>query len=172
MPAPSTRIDELKRRVDEDPASLAFAALGEEYRRLGKLAEAVEACRAGLPRHPEYVSARVTLARALLELGDQEAARVEFERVIRQAPENLAAIRGLAEICRRPAEGLGAAAAAARSQAQETPGAALAPAVVSEAVEAGRPSVDAEPTAVGPEAAAGLRRFLDDIRRTRAELGR
>ena len=84
-----------------DPASIAFAALAEEYRRLGRHEEAVEICRSGLQRHPAYLSARVTLGRALIEIGDYEAAREELETVLRSAPENLAAIRGLALIHER-----------------------------------------------------------------------
>jgi tetratricopeptide (TPR) repeat protein len=98
------RLEELKRRVQRDPASISFAALAEEYRRLGRLEEAVDACRAGLQRHPAYVSARVTLGRALMEMGDYEAATSELEQVLRVAPENLAAIRALAEIHRRRGE--------------------------------------------------------------------
>jgi tetratricopeptide (TPR) repeat protein len=96
--AENPRIEELRRRVQEDPASIAFAALAEEYRRQGRYDEAVEACHAGLQRHPAYMSARVTLGRALIETGDLAAAREQFETVLRSAPENLAAIRGLAQI--------------------------------------------------------------------------
>ncbi|MGE3276114.1 MAG: tetratricopeptide repeat protein [Vicinamibacterales bacterium] len=95
---------ELRRRIQADPASLAFAQLGEEYRRAGRYDEAVETCRAGLARHPEYLSARVTLGRALLEIGELEAAQEELAAVLRAAPENLAAIRGLAEIHQRRGE--------------------------------------------------------------------
>ena len=58
------RIDELKRRVQQDPASIAFAALADQDRRAGLFHDAVETCRAGLQRHPAYVSARVTLGRS------------------------------------------------------------------------------------------------------------
>ena len=83
------------------PASIAFAALAEEYRRAGRFEEAIAACTAGLVRHPAYLSAHVTLGRALLEVGRFEDAREELEHVLRLAPENLAAIRGLAEIHHR-----------------------------------------------------------------------
>jgi tetratricopeptide (TPR) repeat protein len=96
--ADSPRIQELRRRVQQDPASLAFAPLAEELRRTGQLAEAVATCRTGLIRHPEYVSARATLGRALLDQGDFEAALVELTTVLQSAPEHLAALRGVAEI--------------------------------------------------------------------------
>lgn len=93
-----SRIEELERRVRQDPASIAFGALAEEYRRAGRLEEAIAACRAGLERHPSYLSARVTLGRALQDLGQRADARAEFEYVLSLAPDNLAAIRGLAEL--------------------------------------------------------------------------
>jgi tetratricopeptide (TPR) repeat protein len=95
------RIEELKRRVQSDPASIAFAALAEEFRRSGRFEEAIATCTAGLVRHPAYLSAHVTLGRALIEVGRYEDAREELEHVLRLAPENLAAIRGLAEIHHR-----------------------------------------------------------------------
>ena len=92
------RIDELKRRLDQDPSSIAFAQLAEALRRTGRIEEAIEACRGGLVHHPAYLSAHVTLGRALIEHGELEAARAELKEVLAAAPENLAAIRGLAEI--------------------------------------------------------------------------
>ena len=99
-----TRLEELKRRVERDPASISFAGLAEEYRKLGRYAESIAACRAGLMRHPSYASARVTLGRSLVEVGELDAAAAELEEVLRVAPENLAAIRTLADIHRRRAE--------------------------------------------------------------------
>jgi len=94
----TTRLEELRRRVQRDPASISFAALAEEYRRLGQFGDAIDTCRAGLLRHPAYVSARVTLGRALIEVGAYDEAASELEEVLRSAPENLAAIRALADI--------------------------------------------------------------------------
>ena len=92
------RIEDLRRRVQKDPASIAFAQLAEEYRRAGQFREAVDACRAGLTLHPGYLSARVTLGRVLLELGELEQAEQELHTVLKSASENLAAIRGIADI--------------------------------------------------------------------------
>src|SRR3989454_1868324 len=102
--ADNQRIDDLRRRIQKDPASIAFAQLAEELRRAGQFEESVETCRAGLAIHPGYLSARVTLGRALLELNQLEEAQGELEYVLKNAPENLAAIRGLGEIHHRRGE--------------------------------------------------------------------
>lgn len=99
--AESSRLEELRRRVQRDPASLIFAQLAEEHRRAGDHQEAVRVCRAGLRHHPGYHSARVTLGRALLELGQLADAERELDVVLRAAPENIAAQRGLGEVYRR-----------------------------------------------------------------------
>ena len=96
-----SRIEDLRRRVDKDPASIAFAQLGEECRRAGRFDEAIRVCQVGLAIHPTYLSARVTLARALAQVGNFDAARREFSRVLEGAPGNLAAVRGLADLLRR-----------------------------------------------------------------------
>jgi tetratricopeptide (TPR) repeat protein len=95
------RIEELRRRIQKDPASIAFAQLAEEYRRAGSYQNAIATCRAGLAIHPGYLSARVTLGRALLEVDDLDSAKAELEYVLKSAPENLSAIRGVAEVHHR-----------------------------------------------------------------------
>src|SRR2546425_2811051 len=102
--ADSQRIEDLRRRVQKDPASIAFAQLAEECRRAGQFQESVDVCRAGLTIHPGYLSARVTLGRALIELNELDSAFTELTTVLRSAPENLAAIRGVAEIHDRRGE--------------------------------------------------------------------
>jgi tetratricopeptide (TPR) repeat protein len=94
----SPQIDDLRRRVERDPTSIAFAQLAEELRRAGQMQEAIETCRTGLITHPSYVSARVTLARALAALDRLDEAQAELERVLRSAPDTLTAVRGLADI--------------------------------------------------------------------------
>src|SRR5262245_60907658 len=99
--ADNQRIEDLRRRVQKDPASIAFAQLAEELRRAGQYQESVEVCHAGLKLHPGYLSARVTLGRALIEVNDLDTALGELSTVLKNAPENLAAIRGVAEIHHR-----------------------------------------------------------------------
>jgi len=102
--ADHSRLDDLRRRVEKDPASIAFAQLAEEFRRAGELQQAVDVCRAGLAIHPAYLSARVTLGRALIELNQLQDAEAELALVLKSAPDNLAAIRGLAEVHHRRGE--------------------------------------------------------------------
>lgn len=117
------RVEELRRRVQKDPASIAFAQLAEEHRRGGEYDEAIRICRAGLEQHPGYLSARVTLGRALLETGQFDEAQGELEYVLRAAPDNLAAIRALAEIHQRREDPSYAAPPpiSAESKKEETP---------------------------------------------------
>ncbi len=96
--ADSPRIQELRRRIQQDPASLSFAPLAEELRRAGRLQEAVDTCRAGLAIHPAYVTARATLGRALLDQGALEEALAELTAVLSVAPDHLAALKGVTEI--------------------------------------------------------------------------
>jgi predicted Zn-dependent protease len=188
--ADSARIEELKRRIHMDPASIAFAALAEEYRRAERYQEAIEVCTAGLVRHPSYLSAHVTLGRALIQVGRLQEAQQELEFVLKLAPENLAAIRGLAEIHHRLGddhEHLSPPPATLEQRADPAPAAInireaqTAAAAVPLAVHAFAPSeldvksVPDVPTAAAPDRAAtagqmqlaALERFLDAIDRAR-----
>jgi predicted Zn-dependent protease len=96
--ADRTLLGELERRMRADPSSVAFANLAEQYRRAGRFDDAIITCRSGLTHHPGYVSARVTLGRALVAIGDLQRAEVELNDVQADAPDNLAAREGLAEL--------------------------------------------------------------------------
>lgn len=91
---------EYLRRYEEDPTSRVFAPLAEAYRKLGRLDDAIQICREGLSHHPEFHGGRVALAKCLMEKGDNGSARVELERVIRVAPENLLAQRLMGDVAK------------------------------------------------------------------------
>lgn len=95
------RLTELRRRVQQDPASLAFAQLAEELRREGDNDQAVAVCRIGLAHHPTLLTARVTLGRALVELNRLDEAFEILTAVLNDAPGNLPSMRALAEIYQR-----------------------------------------------------------------------
>jgi tetratricopeptide (TPR) repeat protein len=153
---PDARLDELRRRVQKDPASIAFAQLAEELRRAGQLNEAVDVCRAGLAIHPSYLSARVTLGRALIDLKRIDEAQKELEQVRRQAPENLAAIRALADIHRLGGRSFDPSPVESGVAVLEETNAATAPAAVVSAPVTAPPDepVAAEPLAVTTESTA------------------
>jgi tetratricopeptide (TPR) repeat protein len=94
--ASSKTINRNRKVPAEDTA--AFGAIAERFRRAGALDRAVGLCREGLQKFPDHISARATLGWALLDLGKHDEARAELEQVLRRAPDNLAAIRGLAEL--------------------------------------------------------------------------
>jgi tetratricopeptide (TPR) repeat protein len=70
----------------------------EKLRRSGNPQGAIDLCRDALVRFPGHLSARVTLGWALLDLRRLKEAREEFEAVRKSAPDNYAAIRGLAQL--------------------------------------------------------------------------
>ena len=74
-----------------------FAQLAEQLRKEGELEEAIGVARAGLERHPNYPSARLTLGRALLDSGDPAAAQIELAAAVKGAPDNILASRLLGE---------------------------------------------------------------------------
>jgi cytochrome c-type biogenesis protein CcmH/NrfG len=138
---------------------VSFAALAEEYRRASRFDEAIATCRAGLERHPDYVSARVTLGRALLDTGALTAAQAEFEQVIKLAPENLAAIRGLAEIHKRLSDPFDAQSGASATAATTAAGKGTA-----------TESASSQPASAPAATETGLEGFLSAIRKLRGGL--
>lgn len=73
-------------------------ALAEEYRKSGRLAEALSTLQQGLLSHPNYLSAQVALGRAHLESGQVTEAIATFSRVLGADPGNLVSAKSLADI--------------------------------------------------------------------------
>ncbi|NWF51516.1 MAG: hypothetical protein HXY47_00330 [Nitrospirae bacterium] len=91
-------IDRLKEKIERDPNSKLFVPLAEEYKKAGKIEEAMEVLLKGLERHPHYMSARVSLGKIYLEKGMLNEASEEFKKVVSVIPDNLYAHKKLAEI--------------------------------------------------------------------------
>lgn len=138
----ASRLETLRRRLEADPGSAAFAALAEEYRRLGRHAEAIELCEDGLRRHPDYASARVTLGCSLLETGEVERARHELQLALDRAPDNLAARRALDQATRVAGDQSAAAEARDGGTAADPP-ASGPESVRPRTTELNRPTLDA-----------------------------
>ncbi|HQZ17089.1 MAG TPA: tetratricopeptide repeat protein [Vicinamibacteria bacterium] len=93
----NARTGELRRKLEKDPGSRLFAQLAEELRKEGKHDEAISVARKGLEKNPNYPSARLTLARALLDSGRPAEARPELESIVKGSPDNIMASRLLGD---------------------------------------------------------------------------
>lgn len=101
--ATSARLDELKKKFDENPRRY-FAPLANEYRKLGDLPQAIALCRAHLPNQPGHISGHIVLAQALYEARELGESRQIFEASLDLDPENLIALRFLGDIAREQGE--------------------------------------------------------------------
>jgi Tfp pilus assembly protein PilF len=164
------RIDELRRRVDLEPTSIAFAQLAEEYRRVGQPRDAIATCRAGLAIHPGYASARLTLARALAQIGELQAAQEELQQLLSTSPQNLSAIRTLAAVLQKRG-------ATAEALAQYRAAFAIAPndpdleRTIDELARLLERAAGATPRDQADRQIAALEQFLTAVHVTRAQLG-
>ncbi len=95
---PEAKIRDLERRLDMDPGSRLFVSLAEEYRKLGRLRDALGALQKGLLAHPGYVAAQVALGRVYLEASQTTDAVATFTKVLVADPGNLVAAKSLADI--------------------------------------------------------------------------
>jgi tetratricopeptide (TPR) repeat protein len=97
-PTAEARIRDHERRLDMDPGSRLFVALAEDYRKIGRLKDALSALQKGLLAHPGYVAAQVALGRVYLEAKQSTDAIATFTKVLVADPGNLVAAKSLAEV--------------------------------------------------------------------------
>jgi len=97
----TSEIEKLERRYAENPKGRNFAPLADAYRKAGQLDQAIELCRNGLERHPDYVSAYIVYGRCLVDKKDDNGADEVFHKVLSLDPENIIGLRVLAEIAER-----------------------------------------------------------------------
>jgi Tfp pilus assembly protein PilF len=93
----SSRLAELRDRVEKDPKSRLFVQLADEYRRAGQAGEAIAVLRRGLEHHSTYVSAWNALGKLYVESGRDHDAIPVFERVLGFDPQNVVAARLLGD---------------------------------------------------------------------------
>ncbi len=82
-------IEELKKKLAQNPDSMIFMPLADAYRKAGMLDEAIEVCKAGLNKHSSYTSARVVLGRIYSEKEMVEEAIVELKKAEANDSDNL-----------------------------------------------------------------------------------
>ncbi len=96
-----SEIDRLEQRYRENPKGRNFAPLADAYRKAGLLDNAIELCKSGLERHPDYVSAHIVFGRCFIDQKNDAAAADVFRRVMALDPENVLGLKILADIAER-----------------------------------------------------------------------
>ncbi len=91
-------IEKLEKKLQKEPSSLAFIQLAEEYRKMGRIKEAIDLCERGLDYHPNYWSAYILLGKCYYDISELEMAKKNLENAISGLPDNVQAIALLAEI--------------------------------------------------------------------------
>src|SRR5256714_11890733 len=97
----TSEIEKLEKRWAENPKGRNFAPLADAYRKAGELDRALELCTAGLERHPDYVSAHIVFGRCLIDQKNDAGAADVFRKVLTLDPENVLALKILADIAER-----------------------------------------------------------------------
>lgn len=90
--------DDVRRWSDalaRDPSSTIFLQLGDALRRQGELELARRVAIRGLERHPHLAEAHDLLARISADAGDLERAFDEWDMVLRLAPNDAGALKGM-----------------------------------------------------------------------------
>lgn len=97
----TSEIEKLEARYRENPKGRNFAPLADAYRKAGLIDNAIELCHAGLALHPDYVSGHIVHGRCLVDKKDDTGAETVFRKVLELDPENILALKVLAEIAER-----------------------------------------------------------------------
>jgi tetratricopeptide (TPR) repeat protein len=101
--ASTARIDELKKKFDENPRRY-FAPLANEFRKAGDIEQAIMICEEFLPQQAGHMSGHIVYGQALYEAGRSAESRTVFETALTLDPENLIALRHLGDIARANGE--------------------------------------------------------------------
>lgn len=91
------RIAELERKFAENPRRY-FAALANEFRKLGDLDRAIELCESHLAEQRNHLSGHVVLAQALVDAGRESDAWDPLHTALDLDPENFIALRLIGEL--------------------------------------------------------------------------
>ncbi|HEX9691506.1 MAG TPA: tetratricopeptide repeat protein [Gemmatimonadales bacterium] len=93
-------VEKLEQRFNEKPEQW-FAALADAYRKNGDLDLAIDVLQAWIPKRPSYTSGHIVLGRCFLDKEQDTEAEQTFRQVIELDPENIIALKSLAEIAAR-----------------------------------------------------------------------
>jgi len=91
----------LEERIQRSPGSLAFSRLADAFRKRGDISEAINVCKQGLARHPNYVTGHIILGRCFLEQENQKEAIEEFTKACLIDRRNPLALKMMADVYSR-----------------------------------------------------------------------
>ncbi len=98
---PNSEIEKLERRWRDNPKGTVFAPYAEVLRKNGDHALARDVLRQGLELHPDHIPGNIVLGRCCLDLGEDGPAEAAFAHVLDLDPENVIALKALADITER-----------------------------------------------------------------------
>ncbi|MGH7583213.1 MAG: tetratricopeptide repeat protein [Gemmatimonadales bacterium] len=98
MAALTPELDELARRLADDPGSTCFAALADGMRKLGALDDAEQVARRGIAAHPGFIPGYLVLARVLRDRHDDTAAAAAAREAVARDGSHPLALEMAAEL--------------------------------------------------------------------------
>jgi tetratricopeptide (TPR) repeat protein len=101
----ASAIRRYEERLARDPSSLAWAFLADAYRKAGRARDAIALCRDGLTRFPRHATARLVLAKALIDEEQLDEAQRELDALIASSPQDAEAHRLAGELHLRAGRG-------------------------------------------------------------------
>lgn len=93
-----SRIDEIKRSLTRETGPRQFLAVADEHRRQGRPREAIDILESGLAQNPSSVAGYVALGRLFQQTAQLDRAIDSFQSALKLDPQNLVAIRQLADV--------------------------------------------------------------------------
>lgn len=90
-------IESLQEQLKRSPSPRLYSQLAEELKAANRAEESISVLREGAARFPRYLSARVSLGRALFGAGAFAECAEVMKGIMAEDPENVVAIRTLAQ---------------------------------------------------------------------------
>jgi len=94
-----SEIAKLSERFSKDPKSRIFVQLADAYRKSNMVDEALEVLKQGLQYHPQYPLAHLIQGRCFFDKRLYSQAKESFHKVIKFDPQNIIALRMIAQVC-------------------------------------------------------------------------
>jgi tetratricopeptide (TPR) repeat protein len=94
-----TEIARLSERYNKDPQSRIFVQLADAYRKNNMIEEAFEVLQKGLEHHPEYPLAHLIMGKCRFDKRMFAQAKESFQKTLEFDPQNVVALRMLAQTC-------------------------------------------------------------------------